>query len=106
MRIFIEQLSFKTIIGILKQEREEPQNVIVDCTIDYEKGFVNYAEAVAFLKETIIEKEFGLIEDGLSFLAEGLYRRYPNINQIELKITKPDILHDCKVGVSKKFNFC
>lgn len=106
MTIHIEELEFSTIVGILKHERIKEQKVVINCMIEYEKGFVNYAEIVSFFKKTMRQKEFGLLEDAIVFLANELKKTYENIETIELKITKPDILNDCKVGVSKKFKFC
>ena len=47
MKILIENLTFFAIIGILENERITPQQVIVDCIIDYsysKNNFINYAE--------------------------------------------------------------
>jgi dihydroneopterin aldolase len=105
MTIHIQSLQIETIIGILKHERTQKQKIILDCTIDYEKGFIDYAKVVEFFQKTIQEKEFGLIEDALDFLGKNLFINYPNIKNMEIKIVKPEILKGCKVGVSKKFNF-
>ena len=47
MRIYIENLKFQTIIGILDFEREIPQDVVIDTIIDYSYSngdFINYAD--------------------------------------------------------------
>ena len=105
MTIHIRELEFETIIGILKQERVHKQRVVIDVDIFYTKGFIDYAEVAKYIKQVMQESEFALIEDALSALSIGLKQRFENMLEIELKIMKPDILQDCKVGVSKKFNF-
>jgi len=106
LTIHIDDLEFFAIVGILKDERTKAQRVVIDCVIQYKKGFIDYADVASFLKRTMREKEFGLLEDAIVFLADSLKKIYDNIEEIELKITKPDILSDCKVAVSKKFKFC
>ena len=54
MKIYIEQLTFKTIIGILPFERIKKQRVIIDITFDYkfEKGsFIDYSEIAQDVKK-------------------------------------------------------
>ena len=52
MTLLIQNLSLQAIIGILPQEREKKQNIIIDGEFSYEyKGeSLNYVEIVEFLK--------------------------------------------------------
>ena len=105
MTIHIEDLKFQCIIGILNFERTKPQDVIVNLTIDYinENGFINYADIVQIIKENMIKSEFLLIEDALDSLNLKLIKEYSSIKSLNLKITKPSILPDCKVSVSNHY---
>ncbi len=107
MRIHIEDLKFQCIIGILDFEREKPQNVIINLTIDYEfkDDFINYADVTALLKSDMINKKFLLIEDAIKSLHEKIKKEFPLINRVDLKITKPSILPDAKVSVSDIKNY-
>ena len=108
MKIHIQNLEFKTIIGILEEERKTPQRVIVDAKITYDYKndcFIDYAKVVEFLKDETIRMAYHLIEDALLDLGEKLKFFHPQIHSIKLKITKPDIIENAIVGLSysKKF---
>jgi dihydroneopterin aldolase len=107
MKIYIEDLKFQTIIGILDFERTNVQDVLINLEINYEykKEFINYAEVAQLIKSTMIEAKFLLIEDALKNLANTLKKEFIEINTLYLKITKPSILPDCKVSVSEFYNF-
>jgi dihydroneopterin aldolase len=103
--IHIQKLRFETILGILDFERENPQTVQIDCTLEYSRGFVDYAKVVALIKEQMHIRRFELIEEALEALAVKISEAYGEVETAEIRIMKPDILRDCEVGVSKKFNF-
>ena len=107
MIIHVEDLKFQCIIGILDFERTSPQDVIVNLTIDYnnENGFINYADIVQIIKENMIKSEFLLIEDALDSLNLKLVKEFSSIKSLDLKITKPSILSDCKVSVSNHYKY-
>ncbi len=105
MTIHIEDLKFKSIIGILDFERVTPQDVIINLVIkyNYQNNFINYADIVEIVKKTMIKSEFFLIEDALENINLKLIKEYKAIKSIDLKITKPSILPDCKVSVSNYY---
>ncbi len=105
MTIHVENLKFQCIIGILDFERVKPQDIIVNLSIDYnyEDGFINYADIAKTVKENMIKNEYLLIEDALESINLMLIKEYLSINSLDLKITKPSILPDCKVSVSNHY---
>ena len=107
MTIFIEDLKFQAIIGILDFEREKPQDVIINLEIEYnyKDEFINYAEVATHIKKSMILEKFLLIEDALSSLSKSLKKEFQQILSLNLKITKPSILSDCQVSVSEIYNF-
>ena len=107
MNIQIEDLKFKAIIGILDFERKEEQDVIVDLVLCYnnEDDFIDYALVVEFIKKHIKKSKFLLIEDALDSLSKRLKEKFPLINSLDLKISKPSILPDAKVSVSNTYSF-
>jgi len=107
LKIHIEDLTFSCIIGILDFERKDKQEIIINVTIDYEfkDDFINYAELAEFIKFTMINEKFLLIEDALRNLSIQLKNKFSKINTLHLKITKPSILPDCMVSVSDTVYF-
>jgi dihydroneopterin aldolase len=107
MTIHIENLKFKTIIGILDFERKVEQDVIINLTIryDYTDSFINYADVSEVIKTHIKKSKFLLIEDALLSLSQKLKENFSLTNQLDLKITKPSIMPDCTVSVSDIYNF-
>ena len=102
MTIHIEDLKFQCIIGILDFERDTPQDVVINAVIDYnyKNNFINYADIVEMVKSTMKKSKFLLIEDAIENINLKLIKEYNSIKSIDLKITKPSILPDCKVSVS------
>ncbi len=107
MKVTIEDLRFQTILGILDFERTNPQDVIINLVLEYafEEDFINYAEVCSHIKQSMQTQKFLLIEDALLSLEDSLKKEFNKINTLELKITKPSILPDCKVSVSDFINF-
>jgi len=107
MTIYIEDLKFQTIIGILDFERVTAQDVIINLEIEYEykNEFINYAEVSLLIKESMIKEKFLLIEDALDKLSLKLKKEFTKINSLTLKITKPSILPDCRVSVANSYKF-
>jgi len=108
MIIHIEQLRFKAIIGLLEFERHIPQTVLIDLQANYKYNqnrdfFINYAELCELIKEKIIEGKFELIESALLALESAIIEKYSAIQELTIKITKPDIFSDCQVAVSQKW---
>jgi len=107
MKIYIEDLKFQCIVGILDFERVTPQDVIVNLTIeyDYKNEFINYAEVSEYIKEIMFKEKFLLLEDALATISSQLKINFPQINSLSLKITKPSILPDCRVSVEDFYTF-
>ena len=108
MTIHIEQLSFKAIIGLLEFERHTPQRIIIDLQAHYnydanDNFFIDYAQLAELIKEIMVKGEFELIESALIALESQIIQKYSKIRELEIKITKPDILNNCQVAVSKKW---
>jgi len=105
MTIHIEELTFKCIIGILDYEREHEQDVIINLALDYTfyQDYINYALVANHVKTLMKDNEFLLLEDALEKISLSLKSKYPSIEKLFLKITKPSILPDCKVSVSETY---
>ena len=101
MKIEISNLTFKCIIGILDFERIKKQKVIINLSFEYEflkDSFINYAEVSELLEKTMKKQKFLLLEDAIVYLENLLNNSY-NINNLKIKISKPNILKNCEVSL-------
>jgi len=104
MTIEINDLTFKCIIGILPQERIKKQKVIVNISFDYsfkKDSFIDYSHVTKYVTKLMKKRKFMLIEDALLVLNKKLCKDY-NIENLAIKITKPNILKNCQVSVAQK----
>ncbi len=108
MTIHIEDLTFDVIIGLLDFERDRPQRVIINLQASYDYSddqFIDYADMVLLIQNELKEKRYELLENALLGLKEVLTTAYPQLQTLSLKISKPDILPQCTVSLSKTWNF-
>ena len=108
MTIHIEDLTFDVIIGLLDFERDRPQRVIINLQASYDYNddqFIDYADMVLLIQNELKEKRYELLENALLGLKEVLTTTYPDLQTLSLKISKPDILSQCTVSLSKTWNF-
>ena len=102
MKIEIEQLTFKCIIGILDFERVKKQKVIINLSFDYDfskDNFIDYSEVANLVKKSMKKNKFELLEDAVKIIKKILEDSY-TIKNLKLKISKPNILKDCIVSIS------
>jgi len=106
--IYIEDLTVEAIIGILDFERKKTQKIIADCIINYAREgeeFVDYAKVSHLIEQMLIEGQYLLIEDALDEIILTIKNTNSGIKSITLKLTKPEILTNCKVSVKKTINY-
>ncbi len=103
--IYIEDFHIRAIIGILEFERENPQPIIVNCILEYEKDgedFIDYAKVSHLIERMMIDRQFLLLEDALDEVTKMLKKQFFMIKSIKIKLSKPEILANCTVSVEKK----
>ena len=102
MTVHIEDLRFECIIGLLEFERHTPQEIIVTLELDYDytDAFINYADLAELIEVHLQEKKYELLETALDELFKVISTQYLLITRLFLKISKPDILPNCRVSVS------
>ncbi|WP_417326189.1 dihydroneopterin aldolase [Halarcobacter sp.] len=102
MKISIEKLTFRCIIGILDFERIKKQRVVIDIFFEYDfldkDSFIDYSKVAAKVEKTMKEKKFELLEDAIATIEKQLKKKYP-IKNLKIKISKPDILKNCIVSL-------
>jgi dihydroneopterin aldolase len=102
--ICIKELEIYAIIGLLEEERDKKQRVLVDFSCTYTKqnsDFIDYSDIAKYIESTIITEKFYLLEDGLTHILDTLTHKYKTIKLATLKITKPEIIKNCRVSCSK-----
>ena len=105
MKIFVKNLTFDTIIGILDFERTQKQSVTFNVEITYSGEYVNYAIVRELLLEHTDKEQFLLLEDALLFFSKLLKNRFPQIGEIKMALQKNTIFDDCLVGVEEEYKF-
>jgi len=108
MTIHIEALTFHVIIGVLDFERDKPQRVIIELetTYDYtQDNFIDYSEIVTLIQDKMKRERYTLLEDALLGLEKKIHTHYPDIENLFIKISKPDIISECRVSLSKTWNY-
>lgn len=107
MKILVENLEFECIIGLLDQEREMPQKVIVDIKIDTNEQTmcVDYAKVAKLVEGTYKKEEFLTIENSLLHVSKVLKEKFPKIKTLSIKTIKPNILPNCRVGAEYSINY-
>jgi dihydroneopterin aldolase len=106
MTIHIKALEIDAIIGLLDFERITAQKIIIDLEASYvyKQGFfINYADLALLIETQIIQEQYELLEDALLDLKQTITKTYPTIQNLKLKIIKPNILDNCEVGLSEEW---
>jgi dihydroneopterin aldolase len=106
MTIHIEELTIDTIIGILDFERTSTQKVIIETKINYfytENCFIDYAEVIKSIEKRVKTEKFLLLEEALESLGELILTSYPQIYSLFIKISKPNIIPNATVALSKEW---
>ena len=108
MTLVIENFGFECIVGILKEERTKPQKVEITANIQYEHekhGFLDYMKVCREIKREFSANRFRLLEDAVISVCNTLKSKNPQILKINIKILKPEVRTDAKVGVAYERSF-
>ena len=106
MRIHIDTLEIDCIIGLLDFEREHTQRVCLDIQIDYQYKagqFLDYSQMVEQVTSHLQSQRYELLEEALEGIKNLLFGLFVNIETLEVKLSKPDILPHCSVGLSERW---
>lgn len=113
--ILLQNLKFHAFHGVLPQERLTGNDYMVDLSIKYDvlgaltsddvNDTLNYAEVFQLVAQEMAVPS-ALLERVAGRIGDRLFRRYPGIEEVELKIVKqnPPMGADCKgAGVDIHF---
>ncbi|TLP41242.1 dihydroneopterin aldolase [Arcobacter arenosus] len=102
MKVYIEDLNFDCIIGILDFERETAQKVIINLSFEYDFSnkdeFIDYSKVSNDIENIMTEKKFELLEEAIIYIENNLTNSY-KIKNLKIKISKPDIMANCIVSL-------
>lgn len=100
--ILIDGLTIDCVIGILPDERETPQRLVVDAEMDLDftaaaareqvGATLNYAQAAERLTVLATEGRFQLVETFVTRACELLLTLHPGVSRVRVTARKPDIL--------------
>ena len=106
-KILIENLTCNAFIGVYENEKLNSQKIIIDLEIVLVKSIkthtdnlcdvADYGKFRRIVLDIINSKHFNLIET----LADNLIKKietFEKVENIKLKITKPDVFEDCSVS--------
>jgi dihydroneopterin aldolase len=108
MIVKIENLRFKTVIGVLEHERTTPQEIRIDAVFEYEYepgNYLDYALAARLIEEHMQKMAFRLLEEALISLHDMLKLNFPFIKSLTITIAKPHILPNCTPSVTLQRRF-
>lgn len=102
MKVYIEDLTFDCIIGILDFERVTPQKVVINISFEYDFSnkdeFIDYSKVSNDIENIMTEKKFELLEEAIIYIENNLTNSY-KIKNLKIKISKPNILPNCIVSL-------
>ena len=97
-RVFIENLTVETVIGIFDWEREIRQTVSIDLEMDYDisqaaasdsiEDTLNYKAVAKRLIRFVEKSEFKLVEALAEHCAQIVLNEFP-VERLKLKLSKP-----------------
>jgi dihydroneopterin aldolase len=103
--IFISELKVQTKLGVPKWERMVAQTVILDIEISYDLSkagksdaiadTIDYATAVARIRETLNEHSFQLVEALAEHVCQLILKEFGALS-VKIKVAKPSILPGLK----------
>lgn len=102
--VFVDNLEFYTIIGLLDFERVNSQKICVSMEFEaYE--FVDYATVCEITQREFNENKFYKVEDALEYFAIKFKAIYPSLTKFYMKISKIEIVPNAIVGAKILKNY-
>jgi dihydroneopterin aldolase len=105
LKINIDNLTFKCIVGILPIERKIKQKVIIDISFYYfydkkSQNIIDYTKVIYLMKKLMKKNKYGFLEDAIIDIRQKIKKKF-KIKKLKLKIKKPNIVKNCEVSVEK-----
>ncbi|MCI7364637.1 dihydroneopterin aldolase [Campylobacter lanienae] len=102
--VFVDNLEFDTIIGLLDFERVNSQKICV--SMEFEAcEFVDYATVCEITQREFNENKFYKVEDALEYFAIKFKATYPSLTKFYMKISKIEIVPNAIVGAKILKNY-
>ena len=102
--VFVDNLEFDTIIGLLDFERVNSQKICV--SMEFEAcEFVDYATVCEITQREFNENKFYKVEDALEYFAIKFKATYPSLTKFYMNISKIEIVPNAIVGAKILKNY-
>lgn len=99
--IIIKNLKIFAFHGVHDFEKENGQNFYIDATLytspkiddifkDDINNTISYSEVIKYIKKTMLERPFNLIETASENISKKMFEKYPLLEKLELTIKKPE----------------
>lgn len=109
--ILIEKLICSAQVGLLPEELERPQDIVVTIRLglslksagasDFLDDSIDYADVVSAVRERLMAKRYLLLEKCAEELCTYLFLRFSRCETISIQLVKPSIIPRCDgVGIA------
>lgn len=97
--------TIEVIIGVYDKEREKKQKINFLLFIDYsyKENYLDYMEIHNFVKNTLQDKEYFLLETAIEDISKNLKQKFYQIEKIDLTLKKLEVIEQGILSVRKKF---
>ncbi|ARR01195.1 MULTISPECIES: dihydroneopterin aldolase [Campylobacter] len=102
--VFVDELEFDTIIGLLDFERVSLQKICVSMEFQASE-FVDYAVVCKITQEEFNHQKFYKVEDALEYFSTKFKDLYPTLKKFYMKISKINIISNAVVGAKIVKNY-
>lgn len=102
--VFVDDLEFDTIIGLLDFERVKSQKIRVSMEFIADE-FIDYAVVCKFTQKEFDNQKFYKVEDALEYFSFKFKDIYPTLKEFYMKISKPNIIVNAIVGAKIRKNY-
>ena len=97
--VFVENLRFSCVIGLLEFERISPQPIQIDAKFQAAE-FIDYAAVCEFIKAEFDKNKFAKVEDALVFFQAEFKAKFSTLLYFYMKISKLNAVQNAVVGAS------
>lgn len=101
--LFLRDFKINTIIGILPEEKIQPQTILLNLELCYKENLVDYATLRENILEIFKNNNFGYLEEALVYLRDFIIMKFSNVQMLNLEISKLEIFPDCIPSIVLKW---
>lgn len=103
--VFLRDFRLNARVGILPNELESSQKIILNIEILYEKKnnyILDYAALHRLICDIFLQNRFDYLESCLEYLFQKITSNFKYLKKLNIEISKPEILLNCTPSVRKE----